>query len=106
VPSGLNWEDWAQFELDSSPDYICTALANPSKVLEIWAADIDFMVERVPGGVMTLCLHPQVIGRGARILMLERLVAHCRGHEGLRFARLAEVAEEFRTSSGQKDEGS
>jgi peptidoglycan/xylan/chitin deacetylase (PgdA/CDA1 family) len=100
VPTGVNWEDWAQFELDSSPGYICSALASPSKVLEIWAADIDFMVERVPAGVMTLCLHPQVIGRGSRILMLERLVAHCRRYPELRFARVSEVAEEFRAGNG------
>jgi len=100
VPSGVNWEDWAQFELDSSPGYICSALANPSKVFEIWAADVDFMVERVPGGVMTLCLHPQVIGRGSRILLLERFIAHCRRSAGLGFARVAEVAEEFRAGSG------
>jgi peptidoglycan-N-acetylglucosamine deacetylase len=100
VPSGVHWEDWAQFEFDSSPGYICSALASPSKVLDIWAADIDFMVERVPGGVMTICLHPEVIGRGSRILMLERLVAHCRRYPKLRFARVAEVAEEFRAGSG------
>lgn len=104
VPTGIHWEDWAQFELDSSPDYICTALANPSKVFEIWAADIDFMMDRVPGGVMTLCLHPQVIGRGSRILLLERVIAHCRQHPGLRFARIREVAEEFRAGIREPNE--
>jgi peptidoglycan/xylan/chitin deacetylase (PgdA/CDA1 family) len=99
VPTGIHWEDWAQFEFDSSPDYICNTMASPSKVFEIWAAEIDFLAERVPGGVMTLCLHPQVIGRGSRILLLERLIAHCRQYPGLRFARLREVAEEFRAAA-------
>ena len=29
----------------------------------------------VPDGVFTLTMHPQVIGRGHRMLMLERLIA-------------------------------
>jgi hypothetical protein len=36
-------------------------------------------------------MHPQVIGRGHRIAMLERFVEHCRA-AGARFASLGEVA--------------
>ena len=32
------------------------------------------MYRDVPGGVFTLTMHPQVIGRGHRFLMLERLI--------------------------------
>jgi hypothetical protein len=38
-----------------------------------------------------VCMHPQVIGRGHRIAMLERFVEHCLG-AGARFASLGEVA--------------
>lgn len=48
------------------------------------------------GGVFNLTMHPQVIGRGHRMLLLERLIAYFRGHDGIRFATLATVAEEFR----------
>jgi hypothetical protein len=32
------------------------------------------------------------------MLMLERLIEHFRSHEGVRFATLADVAEEFRAA--------
>jgi len=41
-------------------------------------------------------MHPQAIGRGHRLLMLERLVQHIREREGITFKTMAEVAIEFR----------
>jgi hypothetical protein len=43
------------------------------------------------GARLTLAMHPQVIGRGRRMAMLERFVAHCRD-AGATFARTADVA--------------
>jgi hypothetical protein len=60
-------------------------------VLEIWREEFDWMHEHVDGGVLTVCMHPQVIGRGHRIAMLERFVEHCLGADA-RFASLGEVA--------------
>lgn len=33
---------------------------------------------------------------GHRILLLERVIAHCRQYPGLRFATMTDVAEEYR----------
>ena len=60
-------------------------------MLQIWQGEFDWMHEHVDGGVLTVCMHPQVIGRGHRIAMLDRFVVHCLG-SGARFASLAEVA--------------
>ncbi len=70
-----------------------TGLTPASQVLEIWQDEFDFMYDRVPGGVFTLTMHPQIIGRGHRILMLERLLRHMRARAGVRFATQLEVAE-------------
>ena len=43
-------------------------------------------------------MHPQVIGRGHRLLMLERLIAYYQSHAGVRFATLAEAADDFRAA--------
>jgi peptidoglycan-N-acetylglucosamine deacetylase len=48
--------------------------------------------------VYTLTMHPQVIGRGHRLLMLERLVRHIRDRSGVEFVTMAEVASEWRRS--------
>ena len=36
--------------------------ATPSDVLEIWQAELDWMDANVDGGVLTVTMHPQVIG--------------------------------------------
>jgi hypothetical protein len=43
-------------------------------------------------------MHPQVIGRGHRILMLERLIAHFRA-AGAEFTTLSTAADAFRARS-------
>jgi len=45
--------------------------------------------------VYTLTMHPQVIGRGHRMLMLERLLIYMRGHEGVTFRTMAAVADDW-----------
>jgi hypothetical protein len=40
-------------------------------------------------------MHPQVIGRGHRMAMLERLIEHCLTAGNVRFARLIDVAREI-----------
>ena len=66
--------------------------ASPSAVFEIWRGDLDYAYERSPGGVVTLTMHPQSIGRGHRMLMLERLLAHLRAKGDVAFARMDDVA--------------
>ncbi len=66
-------------------------LSAPSKVLEIWNAELDWMVDHVDGGVLTVCMHPQVIGRGHRVAMLEQFVAHAR-ERGAVFRTTGDVA--------------
>ena len=96
----VSWilDDFPHFEYVSSENRVSPGLSAPSKVEEIWRGEFDFMVREVPGGVITLTMHPQVIGRGHRILMLERLIDYFKGHEGVRFATLGQVADEFRAS--------
>jgi peptidoglycan/xylan/chitin deacetylase (PgdA/CDA1 family) len=49
------------------------------------------MHRHIDGGVLTVCMHPQVIARGHRMAMLERFVEHCAA-AGAQFARLGDVA--------------
>jgi peptidoglycan/xylan/chitin deacetylase (PgdA/CDA1 family) len=74
-------------------------LAAPSAVREIWQGDFEYAYERCPGGVYTLTMHPQVIGRGHRFLMLEGLVDHMRSREGVRFTTLERAAADWRAAN-------
>ena len=107
VPVSWSWDDFPQFEFVNSPRFTSNTLANPNKVFEIWSADIDYMVRRIPRGVFDLTMHPQVIGRGHRLLLLERFIEHCLTYPSLRFARVRDAVEAFRRGhTGGKSDSS
>jgi peptidoglycan-N-acetylglucosamine deacetylase len=89
LPMSFELDDWVHFQFNFEP--YRKGGAPPSAVLEIWRDEFDWMHEHVDGGVLTVCMHPQVIGRGHRIAMLERFVEHCHA-AGARFASLGEIA--------------
>jgi peptidoglycan-N-acetylglucosamine deacetylase len=90
LPMSFELDDWVHFQFNFAP--YRRGGSPPSAVLEIWQGELDWMDEHVDGGVLTVCMHPQVIGRGHRIAMLEQFVEHARDR-GVRFARMVDVAE-------------
>lgn len=96
LPFTWGLDDFPVFEHVWTRNGVNPGLAAPSQVYEIWVGDFDYLYNRLGQGTFILTMHPQVIGRGHRLLMLERLVQHMREHEGVTFKTMAEVAEEFR----------
>jgi peptidoglycan/xylan/chitin deacetylase (PgdA/CDA1 family) len=90
LPICFEFDDWVHFQFNFTPYRNGTSA--PSKVLEIWAADFDWMHEHVTGGILTIAMHPQVIGRAHRVAMLEQFVIHCLSRDGVMFQRMADVA--------------
>lgn len=101
VEMPVSWvlDDFPHFEYLSVPEkgVFRPGLSAASKVEEIWRDDFSFMHREVPGGVFTLTMHPQVIGRGHRMLMLERLIRWMR-EQGAAFSTLGAAAEAFRAA--------
>jgi peptidoglycan-N-acetylglucosamine deacetylase len=96
VPISWTLDDWPQFEpgrLGLGP------MSAPSKVEEIWAAELRWAWEHEPGGVLTYTMHPEAIGRMSRIAMLERLVELAESLEGVVFNRLDAVVERWERSN-------
>ncbi len=93
LPMSFELDDWPHFQFAFGPSYR-VGLSAPSKVLEIWTEEFDWMHTHVADGLLTVCMHPQVIARGHRIAMLERFVEHCT-QAGARFARMGDVATEL-----------
>jgi peptidoglycan/xylan/chitin deacetylase (PgdA/CDA1 family) len=98
VEMPVSWvlDDFPHFEFVKSSDVLYPGLSAGSKVEEIWRDEFDFMAREEPGGVFNLTMHPEIIGRGHRILMLERLIDHMSGHSGVEFTSLGVAAERFR----------
>lgn len=86
------------WELDDFPYFHYTSRINqglrtPEEVFDIWRAEFDYCREEIAEGVFTLTTHPQVIGRGPRIRMIERLVDHMQSCPDVCFSTMAEAAE-------------
>jgi hypothetical protein len=86
-------DDFVHFEFYGG---FSTTLNPPSAVREVWQAEFDYAYLNEPGGVVVICMHPEVIGRGSRIAMLDSLISHMAAHPGVRFERMANYAEEWR----------
>ena len=66
-----------------------------SAVLETWLGDLDWALTHEPGGVLTYTMHPQVIGRGNRMLMLEQLLDEIEERD-VGFTTLEKAANDWR----------
>jgi peptidoglycan-N-acetylglucosamine deacetylase len=92
VPIGWSLDDWPHFEPGERG---VGPLSAPSKVEEIWTAELRYAWEHEPGGVLTLTMHPEAIGRGHRIAMLERFIGVVRSLDGAVFDRLDAVVDRW-----------
>jgi peptidoglycan-N-acetylglucosamine deacetylase len=97
VPLSWLMQDFVYYEFNYGTPQL-TGSSTPSQVEEIWTTQFEYMYERVPGGVMTLVLHPDAVGWGARSLVLERFIEHVLSRDGARFATAETVAAEFRAA--------
>lgn len=93
MPVYYGLDDYPLFEFVRG---VTTGLSAPSAVEEIWRGDFDYAYRHVPGGFLNLMMHPEVIGRGHRLLMLERLMHHFSAHEGVVFESLGSYAERWK----------
>jgi peptidoglycan/xylan/chitin deacetylase (PgdA/CDA1 family) len=89
IPFTWGLDDFPQFEFIMGT---ISGLSAPSAVEEIWRGDFDYAYENCAGGVYDLTMHPQVIGRGHRLLMLERLIEHFKSHDGVVFETMTSYA--------------
>jgi len=93
IPVDFSLDDWPHFTFDfNSPR---PGLSAPSKVFEIWAGDLDYMVDHEASGVLTLTMHPQVIGRGHRMLLLERFICYALKKDTVQFARMGDYVRQL-----------
>jgi len=89
--------DFSQFEFHYGPPQYRALLPNARQVEEVWKDEIDDLISRDPAGFLMFALHPQVIGRGSRLAMLERVIEHALA-KNCRFATARAIAEEFRAA--------
>ena len=99
VPISRTLDDWPYFEASQSGN---APMVAPSHVLEIWTAELRWLHENEPGGVFTLTMHPESIGRPSRIAMLDTFIQTARGLSGVEFRRVDEAVDAW-LGAGAKD---
>lgn len=91
----ITWalDDFAAFETVTGffPGFV------PPRALEtMWQDDFDFAAENCPGGIFIPTMHPECIGRGSRITMLERLIQHMSETADTEFTTMGNYAAAWR----------
>jgi len=72
---------------------------NPRHLEEIWRDQFDYVYREEDYAVFGMTVHPDVAGRPQVILMLERMIEHINKHDGIRWATMDEIADDFITRS-------
>jgi peptidoglycan/xylan/chitin deacetylase (PgdA/CDA1 family) len=91
VPVYWAMDDWPHFE----PGPGRSGLSAPSAVLEIWTEELRYAAEHAPGGLVMVTVHPECIGRGHRMAMLERFLDAAAAIDGVAFDRLDAVVDRW-----------
>ncbi|MFZ5780077.1 MAG: polysaccharide deacetylase family protein [Pseudomonadota bacterium] len=94
MPIAWSLDDFPHFEFLRTSNQLMPGLMNARLVLENWIADFEYMQKAVEWGVLTYTFHPYVIGRGHRMLVLEKLVEEL-ARKGAVFLTLEQAALEF-----------
>jgi peptidoglycan/xylan/chitin deacetylase (PgdA/CDA1 family) len=99
VPITFITSDFAYFEFNGyGRPTLPAGLRNPRDVEQIWLDEFSYNAERDPEAVTVLMLHPETIGWGGRVAMLERVLVEMQGR-GARFVTCEAVADEFRAAT-------
>ena len=96
LPVYWGLDDYPHFEYSYGEGGL---LRDPAEVERIWTAELEFARAHCPGGIFGLTCHPEFIGRGARLLMLERLIERMRRSEGVTFATMRDFAAAWRAAN-------
>jgi len=96
IPVSWSLDDFPHFEFLRTATTLMPGLSNARLVLENFVADFDYMTRNTEWGVLTYTFHPYVVGRGHRMIMLERLI-HALMERGAEFCTMEAAVSEFKS---------
>lgn len=68
---------------------------SPRHLREMWQDQFDWVYREMDYAAFTMTIHPDVSGRPQTLLMLERLIEHINGHDGVEWVTFDEIADDF-----------
>lgn len=100
MPISWTLDDYPHFEFFRTPNWILPGLMNAGDVLENWVDDFLYLRNQLEWGIITYTFHPFVIGRGHRMLLLEKLLVTLQ-QQGAVFMRVDDAVTEFEQRSAE-----
>lgn len=94
MPVSWTLDDFPHFEFIRTPTWILPGNMNANRVLDNWINDFVYLRDNLDWGVITYTFHPFVIGRGHRMLALEKLIRTLK-EGGAVFTTLEAAAAEY-----------
>ena len=106
VEMPIHWstDDSPHFEFVRTATSVRQGLMNAGDVLDNWVNDFLYLRETMEWGALTYTCHPFIIGRGHRIMMLERLIRRIKD-EGAVFQTVEDTVLEFKNRAGAATAG-
>jgi len=95
MPISWSTDDSPHFEFVRTETTVRQGLMNANAVGENWVNDFLYMRSHTDWGVLTYTCHPFIIGRGHRMMMLEKVIRACLDH-GAVFVTMEEAVDEFK----------
>ena len=92
LPWSWTLDDYVYLEFVTFRRMLMPGLRRPTEMFDNFTGDVAWMVREVERGVCTPVFHPQVIGRGHRLLALEAWLDGI-AELGVSFDRLVDVAD-------------
>ncbi len=102
MPVSWTLDDYPHFEFIRTPTWILQGLMNANNVLSNWIDDFMYLRDNLEWGVITYTFHPFVIGRGHRMVALEKMIRTL-GDGGAVFMKLEDAVAEYDRRSPFKD---
>lgn len=68
---------------------------SPRELEQTWRDQFDWVYREMDDAIFPMTIHPDVSGRPQVLLMLERLIEHINGHDGIRWSTFDEIADDF-----------
>ena len=94
MPVSWSLDDYPHFEFLRTKATILQGLMNANAVLENWINDFLYMKATTEWGILNYTFHPFVIGRGHRMMALEKLLRTLKD-EGAQFMTMEDAARAY-----------
>ena len=96
VPVAWHLDDFPHFEYVWSKAGVLPGYRTTNDLLEIWKGEFDYLYQKVGKGILNITMHPQVIGRGHRMLFLEEFIKYVADKPGVSFTTIRDYVRDWR----------